>query len=186
MGQQLTLCAALGSLLGILDGVHSCFLGFVFMFSFFYHPNLTLPFPFFLRGKVGVIFKHIHLFDLYLSPTKTQLRRSVHIIVIPSFENRCVSLLFGTSKSVLGCASFLQFKQVAVVSSSAWSFHQQEGRGREQVKLLLHVALYLFFNSGTRRPPSQVDVTRCHPWQNGYTALCSYVPGARKLRRRLA
>ena len=37
--------------------------------------------------------------------------------------------------------SFLPCLFLAVLSSSAWSFHKKEGSGLEQIELLLHIAL---------------------------------------------
>ena len=63
--------------------------------------------------------------------------------------------------------SFLLFGRGAPLPSSAWSFHKKESSGREQIELLLRIALSLLCNNGIRicinkcTSATPKDLTKC-------------------------
>ena len=58
----------------------------------------------------------------------------------------------------LACRKWIRIQSFRTAMTSAWSFHMNENSGREQIELVLHTALYLFFNNGIR-----VGTSKCTP-----------------------
>ena len=111
----------------------------------FQNLNLSVSVSSFLAAMMFVIIgtQYILEFHFLYDPCNCELRSSISIVIVPSFENRYVMFLSRIIKTVVDSASFHLLGWDAPLSISGRLLCEKECRCRKQFKLLLDLTLDL-------------------------------------------